>query len=253
MAVPNVPFWLSQANTEFQANGWASNILSLAEVPAPRNCSALAGKSAAIVVNLPGGALNDVNVLSYVSGTSGKNLIINVPANAAYRSTTTGGPALRCVIPDAKSVTLNIASGTTVWGKGGNGGGTTKNGSGGAGGNGGPGLYISGNVSLANSGSVLGGGGGGGGGGSGSVYGTAVAGGGGGGGCSTGAGGGGNPNGGDASITDPGAGRAPQGANWGKGGDGGAAGQPGQAGGKGGHTTSTGGAGGAAGPAVVTV
>ena len=27
MAVPNVPFWLSQANTEFQANGWASNIM----------------------------------------------------------------------------------------------------------------------------------------------------------------------------------------------------------------------------------
>ncbi|AWH15717.1 hypothetical protein KNT91_gp193 [Aeromonas phage 60AhydR15PP] len=30
MAVPNVPFWLSQANTEFQANGWGSNILSKA-------------------------------------------------------------------------------------------------------------------------------------------------------------------------------------------------------------------------------
>lgn len=254
MAVPNLPFWLSAAHAEFGSNRWASHVLSLAGVPAPRHCSDLAGKSAAIVVNLPGGALNDVNVLSYVSGTSGKNLIINVPADAAYRSTTTSGPALRCVIPDAKSVTLNIASGATVWGKGGNGGGTSKNGSGGAGGNGGPGLYISGNVSLANSGSVLGGGGGGGGGGSGSVYGTAVAGGGGGGGCSTGAGGAGNPNGGNASTTSPGVGQAPQGVKWGKGGDGGAAGQPGQAGSAGSNAIySPGGAGGAAGPAVVTV
>lgn len=254
MAVPNLPFMLSQANTEFNGNGWGSDILSKAGLGTTGLLGQLAGKSAVIVVNLPGGALNDLNVLSYVSGTSGKNLIINVPANAAYRSTTTGGPALRCVIPDAKSVTLNIASGATVWGKGGNGGGTTKNGGGGAGGNGGPGLYISGNVSLANSGSVLGGGGGGGGGGSGSVYGTAVAGGGGGGGCSTGAGGGGNPNGGDASTTGPGGGQAPQGSTWGKGGNGGAAGQPGQAGSAGSNAIySPGGAGGAAGPAVVTV
>lgn len=253
MAVPNLPFWLSVAHAEFGSNRWASHVLSLAGVPAPRNCSALAGKSAVIVVNLPGGALNDVNVLSYVSGTAGKTIVVNVPANAAYRSTTTGGPALRCVIPDAKSVTLNIASGATVWGKGGNGGNSVVNAKGSPGGNGGPGLYISGNVSLANSGSVLGGGGGGGGGGAGGVYGTAIAGGGGGGGCSTGAGGRGTANGGNASTTSPGAGQAPQGVSWGKGGNGGAAGQPGQAGGNGSHTTYTGGAGGAAGPAVVTV
>ena len=30
MQVPNVPFWLSAANTEFSANGWGSNILSKA-------------------------------------------------------------------------------------------------------------------------------------------------------------------------------------------------------------------------------
>ena len=30
MAVPNLPFWLSAANTEFSANGWGSNILSKA-------------------------------------------------------------------------------------------------------------------------------------------------------------------------------------------------------------------------------
>lgn len=43
MAVPNVPFWLSQANTEFQANGWASNIMGGAGVAVPGWCSQLAG------------------------------------------------------------------------------------------------------------------------------------------------------------------------------------------------------------------
>ena len=43
MAVPNVPFWLSQANTEFQANGWASNIMWKAGVAVPGWCSQLAG------------------------------------------------------------------------------------------------------------------------------------------------------------------------------------------------------------------
>lgn len=47
MAVPNAPFWLSQANTEFQANGWASNIMGKAGVAVPGWCSQLAGKSSA--------------------------------------------------------------------------------------------------------------------------------------------------------------------------------------------------------------
>lgn len=46
MAVPNAPFWLSQANTEFSANGWGSNILSKAGVAVPGWCSQLAGMSA---------------------------------------------------------------------------------------------------------------------------------------------------------------------------------------------------------------
>ena len=46
MAVPNGPFWLSQANTEFQANGWASNIMGKAGVAVPGWCSQLAGRSA---------------------------------------------------------------------------------------------------------------------------------------------------------------------------------------------------------------
>lgn len=47
MAVPNVPFWLSQANTEFAGNGWASNIMSKAGLAVPGWASSLAGKSAA--------------------------------------------------------------------------------------------------------------------------------------------------------------------------------------------------------------
>ena len=46
MAVPNVPFYLSQANTEFQANGWGSNILSKAGLGSTGLLSQLAGKSA---------------------------------------------------------------------------------------------------------------------------------------------------------------------------------------------------------------
>lgn len=249
MAVPNLPFWLSAAHTEFNSNRWASNILSLAGVPAPRNCSALAGRSSTITVNLPGGAQNNVDVLSHVSGTAGKTIVVNVPANAVYRSTTTGGPALRCVIADAKSVTLNIASGATVWGKGGNGGNGAVNANGNPGGDGGPGLYVSSNVTLHNSGSVLGGGGGGGAGGGGTVYGASVAGCGGGGGCSTGAGGSGAVAGNAASTTGPGSGGSGAG---GTGGAGGAAGKPGAAGGAG-NNGRQGGAGGAAGPAVVTV
>lgn len=44
--VPNGPFYLSQANTEFAGGGLASTILTKAGVPAPRLLSALMGKSA---------------------------------------------------------------------------------------------------------------------------------------------------------------------------------------------------------------
>lgn len=46
MAVPNAPFWLSQANTEFSANGWGSNMLSKAGLGSTGLLSQLAGKSA---------------------------------------------------------------------------------------------------------------------------------------------------------------------------------------------------------------
>lgn len=44
--IPNGQFYLSQANTEFGGNGYASDILAKAGVPAPRLLSQLMGKSA---------------------------------------------------------------------------------------------------------------------------------------------------------------------------------------------------------------
>ncbi len=52
MAVPNKPFWLSVANTEFAANHWASNILSKATLSLPRYAGELAGRSSSVVLNL---------------------------------------------------------------------------------------------------------------------------------------------------------------------------------------------------------
>lgn len=46
MAVPNLPFMLSQANTEFNGNGWGSDIRTKARLPAAGMLSELAGKSA---------------------------------------------------------------------------------------------------------------------------------------------------------------------------------------------------------------
>lgn len=54
MAVPSKPFWLSQANTEFGGNGWASNILSKAGLALPRYVGDLAGMSAFTILRDPG-------------------------------------------------------------------------------------------------------------------------------------------------------------------------------------------------------
>ncbi len=54
MPVPAKPFWLSQANTEFGGNGWASNILSKAGLALPRMAGDLAGMSAFAILNDPG-------------------------------------------------------------------------------------------------------------------------------------------------------------------------------------------------------
>lgn len=46
MPVPNKPFLLSEANNEFKANQWGSNILTIAQLAVPGWLGELAGKSA---------------------------------------------------------------------------------------------------------------------------------------------------------------------------------------------------------------
>ncbi|QWL58227.1 hypothetical protein HQ400_07880 [Aeromonas jandaei] len=45
MTVPNIPFWLSDANTEFGGNGWATDICAKAGLALPANLKDLAGRS----------------------------------------------------------------------------------------------------------------------------------------------------------------------------------------------------------------
>lgn len=52
MTVPNKPFWLSQANSEFGGNRWVSNILSKAGLSIPRLAGDLAGRSSSVVLSL---------------------------------------------------------------------------------------------------------------------------------------------------------------------------------------------------------
>lgn len=58
MTIPNKPFWLSQANSEFGGNGWASNILSKAGIAPPRYVGDLAGRSSSVTLNLTIGTYN---------------------------------------------------------------------------------------------------------------------------------------------------------------------------------------------------
>lgn len=78
MAVPNVPFWLSQANTEFQANGWGSNILSKAGLGTTGLLGQLAGRSAVSVIGTPPGTVHTVKKAPYFS-------IYNGAANTVFQ------------------------------------------------------------------------------------------------------------------------------------------------------------------------
>ena len=84
MAVPNLPFMLSQANTEFNGNGWGSDIRTKARLPAAGWLSELAGKSNFILINAipsiiePGTSLGTVKFFirsgtTYMSHNSGGN------------------------------------------------------------------------------------------------------------------------------------------------------------------------------------
>lgn len=86
MAVPNLPFWLSAANTEFAGNGWASNIMSKAGLAVPGLASSLAGKSAVTVVGSPPGTIHNANIKSYGSVFNKGNTIF-VHNNGGFQQT----------------------------------------------------------------------------------------------------------------------------------------------------------------------
>lgn len=162
MSVPSVPFWWSAANAEYRANGWCSNGLAIAGHPAPRWLSEVAGTTYVEYFRMPDGQHGSINAASYVPFAPGHVYHITIPGSALYIGDNISTPAFICNY-GAASITLVVEGGARIWGRGGNGGGVTAPGS-----NaivqptdGGPGMYLSGNVNLQNSGSISGGGGGG--------------------------------------------------------------------------------------------
>lgn len=83
MAVPNLPFMLSQANTEFKGNGWGSDIRTKARLPAAGWLSELAGKSSVtMLARMPSFVHNNVNPYIryiYSPSTNVTTLLTNTP------------------------------------------------------------------------------------------------------------------------------------------------------------------------------
>lgn len=86
MAVPNAPFWLSAANTEFKGNGWGSDIRTKARLPAAGWLSELAGKSAFTPTNT-------MTVGVSVNNNSWGWNPVSSPPFGAFSPTTTGSVA----------------------------------------------------------------------------------------------------------------------------------------------------------------
>ena len=124
-----------------------------------------------VVVDLPGGEQEDVDVADYLIGagyTPGSTLIVRVPASARYTASSTSAYALTCIRSDVGPESrIEIAPGAIVRGRGGRGGngGNARGGPyrGFNGAAGGPALHLGRNFLITNNGDVRGGGGGGGG------------------------------------------------------------------------------------------
>ena len=104
--VPNVPFWLSQANVEFGGGGVASTILSKAKIPAPRWVSNLAGKSAFTPTNTMTVGVSPNN------NQWGWNPVAATPYGA-FSPVTTGSVTWRYFYVNATSITLASSVGIT--------------------------------------------------------------------------------------------------------------------------------------------
>lgn len=77
MAVPNVPFWISQAHAEAKTSGWTSSAINALQVFTPGWCSSMAGRTYATRSTLTVGTL---------SGTT-------PPVNARGYSLSNGSPS----------------------------------------------------------------------------------------------------------------------------------------------------------------
>ncbi|WP_339009468.1 hypothetical protein [Aeromonas popoffii] len=73
MTVPNIPFWLSDANTEFGGNGWATDICAKAGLALPVNLINLAGRSSDTKIVMTIGVFNPgyENQIGYFSNAAG--------------------------------------------------------------------------------------------------------------------------------------------------------------------------------------
>lgn len=69
MTVPAKPFWLSAADTEYNANNWASDMLSKAGIAAPRYAGDLAGRSAWTWNTIPASGSSSVAIAGSGTGT----------------------------------------------------------------------------------------------------------------------------------------------------------------------------------------
>lgn len=73
MTVPNVPFWLSDANSEFGGNGWASDICAKAGLALPADLKSLAGRSSETKIVMTIGVYNPgyENQIGYAISAAG--------------------------------------------------------------------------------------------------------------------------------------------------------------------------------------
>lgn len=175
MAIPNLPFWLSEANREYMGryDGWISEPLAAAGIPAPRWCSDLAGRSKEIRVDITWGDhdFNTNNLHTWMLNAAGGAW----PGDhAVWRIVVHGGMQLVSYSKDQPCMWFGgairgrviIENHGWIWGRGGNGGYVSGGHESGAvdGTPGGIAIYREGHITLEiiNYGIISGGGGGGG-------------------------------------------------------------------------------------------
>lgn len=104
MAISSPSFYLSEANTEFAADGYATNIMSKAGVATPAYLSVLAGMSALTVLNAPPSNIDKMKgTVGLLFNLSGGNIYWYKRVGTVITSAqfTTGAGKLRLSVYDA--------------------------------------------------------------------------------------------------------------------------------------------------------